>query len=349
MSETSPSLSISDYTYELPDELIAQEPLEHRESSRMLIVNREAGLLIDSKFLDFPERLNSGDVLVLNNTKVFPARLIGVTETGAKIEIFLVRKIEGDSWETLARPARRLKPGKAIQFSDDLSGEVIEKNEGTVVVRFTSTRSLDEVVDEIGKTPLPPYIKREAAGEDTDRERYQTVFARTRGAIAAPTAGLHFTPEILDRIRERGIEIAEITLHVGYGTFEPVRVTDLSKHRVLPERFEINAQMADLLNRAKVENRRIVAVGTTTTRALETAMAKNGKFVATSGMADLTITPGHRFRAIDALLTNFHLPESSLLVLVSTFGGRELIIKACRHAVAERYRFYSYGDCMFVE
>ena len=350
MGETSQSLSISDYSYELPDELIAQEPLERREGSRMLVVNRRSGTLTDAKFIDFPERLRADDVLVLNNTKVFPARLIGATETGAKIEIFLVRKIGGDIWETLARPARRLKPGKTIRFSDELSGEVVTKNdEGTVVVRFDSTRPMDEVVDEIGKTPLPPYIKRDAAHEDTDRERYQTVFARTRGAIAAPTAGLHFTPEVLDRIRERGVEIAEITLHVGYGTFEPVRVDDLSKHRVLPESFEITAKTADTLNRAKNDGRRIVAVGTTTTRTLETVMTRNGKFTAEIGTADLTITPGYKFKAIDALLTNFHLPESSLLVLVSTFGGRELIIKACRRAVAGRYRFYSYGDCMFVE
>jgi len=350
MSETSPSLSISDYSYELPDELIAQEPLERREGSRMLVVNRGFGTLTDAKFVNFPERLRSGDVLVLNNTKVFPARLNGVTETGAKVEIFLVRKIEGNTWETLARPGRRLKPGKTVRFTNDLSGEVAAKNdEGTIVVRFNSTRPMDEIVDEIGKTPLPPYIKRDAAHEDTDRERYQTVFARTRGAIAAPTAGLHFTPEILDRIRQCGVEIAEITLHVGYGTFEPVRVDDLSKHRVLPESFEITALTADVLNRAKSDGRRIVAVGTTTTRTLETVMTKNGRFEAKRGMADLTITPGYTFKAIDALLTNFHLPESSLLVLVSTFGGRELIIKGCRHAVAERYRFYSYGDCMFVE
>ena len=343
-------MAVSDYSYDLPDELIAQEPLERREGSRMLVVNRESGTLSDAKFVDFPDRLRAGDVLVLNNTKVFPARLIGVTGTGAKVEIFLVRKLESDTWETLARPARRLKPGKTIRFSDDLSGEVTAKNdEGTVVVRFNSARPMDEVVDEIGKTPLPPYIKRDAAHEDTDRERYQTIFAQERGAIAAPTAGLHFTQEVLDRVRDRGVEIAEITLHVGYGTFEPVRVTDLSKHRVLPESFEIGAQTPDVLNRAKSDGRRIVAVGTTTTRTLETTMTKNGKFVAERGVADLTITPGYKFRAIDALLTNFHLPESSLLILVSTFGGRELIIKACRHAVAERYRFYSYGDCMFVE
>ena len=350
MNETSPSLSILDYSYELPDELIAQEPLERREGSRMLVVNRESGTLTDGKFTDFPDRLRAGDVLVLNNTKVFPARLLGVTETGARVEIFLIKNIEGEIWETLARPARRLKPGKTIRFSDDLSAEVTAKNdEGTVVVRFHSARPLDQIVDEIGKTPLPPYIKRETEGADTDRERYQTVFAKQRGAIAAPTAGLHFTPEILDRIKDHGVQIAEITLHVGYGTFEPVRVTDLSKHRVLPESFEISPETAETLNRAKAENRRIVAVGTTTTRTLESVMTKHGKFQAERGLADLTITPGYKFRAIDALLTNFHLPQSSLLVLVSTFAGRELIMKACEHAVAERYRFYSYGDCMFVD
>ena len=350
MSEIPRLLSISDYSYELPDELIAQEPLERRESSRMLVVDRRSSTLTDGRFVDFPEMLLAGDVLVLNNTKVFPARLFGITETGAKVEIFLVKKIKGDIWETLARPARRLRPGKTIGFGENLSGEVTAKNEeGTVLIRFNSTRPLDEIVDEIGRTPLPPYIKREAAGDDADRERYQTVFAKERGAIAAPTAGLHFTPQILNRIGKRGIEIAEITLHVGYGTFEPVRVTNLSQHRVLPESFEISSHAADMLNRAKAENRRIVAVGTTTTRALETVMTRNGGFEAESGLADLTITPGYTFRAIDALLTNFHLPQSSLLMLVSTFGSRVLIMKACRHAVAELYRFYSYGDCMFVE
>jgi S-adenosylmethionine:tRNA ribosyltransferase-isomerase len=344
------SMSISDYSYDLPEELIAQQPLERRESSRMLIVDRRSGGLRDGQFAEFPDLLRVSDLVVLNNTKVFPARLVGVSETGAKIEIFLIRQIGDDVWETLARPARRLKAGKRVEFGNDLSAEVVTKNDdGAVLVRLCSERPIDQVIDEIGKTPLPPYIKRETGGPDADRERYQTVFAKERGAIAAPTAGLHFTPEILDRIRDRGIEIVEITLHVGYGTFEPVRVTDLSEHHVLPERFEITNATADALNRAKAEKRRIVAIGTTTTRALESLMKRHGGFKAERGLADLTITPGYKFGAIDSLLTNFHLPESSLLVLVSTFGGRELIIKACRHAVDERYRFYSYGDCMFVE
>lgn len=345
-----PKMTISDYSYSLPDELVAQQPLERRENSRMLIINRKSGVLTDGQFTDFPNLLRTDDVVVLNNTKVFPARLVGVAETGAKIEIFLIRQVEYDIWETLARPARRLKPGRRIEFGSDLSAEVVAKNkDGTVLVRLCSEHPVDQVIDEIGKTPVPPYIKRVVGDPDMDRERYQTVFAKERGAIAAPTAGLHFTPEILDRIKNRGVQIAEITLHVGYGTFEPVRVEDLSEHRVLPERFEISEHTTQMLNRAKAEKRRIVAIGTTTTRALESSVKRHGEFKAEKGLADLTIIPGYRFEAIDALLTNFHLPESSLLVLVSTFGSRELIMKACRHAVRERYRFYSYGDCMFVE
>ncbi len=290
------------------------------------------------------------DVLVLNNTKVFPARLFGRSETGASIEIFLVRKTEGNVWEALARPAKRLRVGKRIVFGDRLQAEVVEKEpDGKVVVRFDADGDLYEILDEIGKTPLPPYIRREAAAIDTDRERYQTVFAKNRGAIAAPTAGLHFTPDILEAIKIIGVTIAEITLHVGYGTFEPVRVDDLSGHIVSAEAYEISEQTAETLNAAKTEGSRIIAVGTTTTRALETTLSKFDKFSPGSQMADLTITPGYKFRAIDALLTNFHLPKSSLLVLTSTFGGHELIMKAYRHAVAARYRFYSYGDCMFIQ
>lgn len=340
---------ITEFDYELPDELIAQEPLENREFSRMLVVGRNTNSFQDERFFNFPKFLKKGDLVVLNNTKVFPARLLGVSETGAKIELFLVRETENRVWETLARPARRLKSGKKIIFGETLSAEVLEKTEeGRVFVKFAAGGDFDELLDRLGKTPLPPYIRREDGSIDQDRERYQTVFARQRGAIAAPTAGLHFTPQILDEIRESGAEVAEITLHVGYGTFEPVRVRDLSAHKVLPEHYEISEAAADVLNRARAGKRRIVAVGTTTTRALETALTKSEKFVAGKNLADLTITPYYKFKAIDALLTNFHLPQSSLLVLVSTFGGYELIIKAYRHAVASRYRFYSYGDCMFI-
>lgn len=347
---------ISEFHYELPAELIAQEPLEERAASRMLVVDRTASSFTDTQFVDLPRLLRKDDLLVLNNTKVFPARLFGRSETGASVEIFLVRKTEGDSkktegdvWEALARPAKRLRVGKRIIFGERLQAEVVEKEpDGRVCVRFDADGDLYEILDEVGKTPLPPYIKREAAGHDVDRERYQTVFAKNRGAIAAPTAGLHFTPEVLDEVKSVGVTTTEITLHVGYGTFEPVRVDDLSEHTVSPETYEISEQTAELLTAAKSDGRRIVAVGTTTTRALETTLAKFDRFVAGAHTADLTITPGHKFKAINALLTNFHLPKSSLLVLTSTFGGHELIMNAYRHAVAAKYRFYSYGDCMLI-
>lgn len=340
---------ITDYDFELPDNLIAQTPLEKRETSRMLALNRADESIKDSHFYDFPQFLRKGDVIVLNNTKVFPARLFGTSETGAKIEIFLVKEIENGTWETLARPARRLKIGKKLTFNENLSAEVIARNEeGRVFINFETNGNFNEILDEIGKTPLPPYIKRDDGKIDKDRERYQTVFAKNRGAIAAPTAGLHFTPEILEQVKDFGVTVAEITLHVGYGTFEPVRVDDLSEHKVLSENYEISEKTADILNRAKTENRRIIAIGTTTTRTLESAISKHGKFIAEKSLADLTVTPGYNFKAIDGVLTNFHLPQSSLLVLISTFGGHEFIMKAYRHAVSSDYRFYSYGDCMLI-
>ena len=341
---------LSDFDYELPEDLIAQEPSPEREGSRMLHVDRRTNSVKDDAFLNFPSNLTPGDVLVLNNTKVFPARLYGRSESGAKVEIFLVRQLLGSNWEALARPARRLPVGKRIEFGDELVGTITEKlDDGRVVIRFDFVGDFDEVLAKVGRTPLPPYIKRPEAAPDADRARYQTVYARSSGAIAAPTAGLHFTDEVIRNIASRGVEVIEITLHVGYGTFEPVRVDDLSSHSVLPERYEISAEAADVLNSARTENRRIVAVGTTTTRALESSLNTNEKFTAGSATADLTITPGYKFKAIGALLTNFHLPQSSLLILVSTFGGHELIMKAYRHAVNARFRFYSYGDCMFIE
>ena len=340
---------ISDFEYDLPNELIAQEPADRRDGSRMLVTDRGNQSFADHLFGDLTQFLRPDDLLVLNNTKVFPARLVGKSSTGANVEIFLISEIAGGLWQALARPARRLKPGKWITFADSLDAEVVEKTvDGKVIVRFRSDGDLFEILDQIGKTPLPPYIKRAKSNIDTDRERYQTVFARNRGAIAAPTAGLHFTPDVLGAIKATGAEIAEITLHVGYGTFEPVHVQDISEHKVSAEPYEITDTVAALLNSARAKNRRIVAVGTTTTRALETTMARFGSFVAGSYSADLTITPGYKFKAVDALLTNFHLPQSSLLVLTSTFGGHELIMNAYRHAVTAKYRFYSYGDCMFI-
>ena len=340
---------ITEFDYELPAELIAQKPLERRESSRMLVVDRSMRSFADEHFSELPKFLKKGDVLVLNNTKVFPARLFGAAETGAKVEIFLVREMEDRVWEALARPAKRLKIGRKIIFGEDLAAEVLERSEdGKVFVRFETDGDFETILEQIGKTPLPPYIKRDAEKADEDRECYQTVFAKEKGAIAAPTAGLHFTPPILEEIKTAGVTVAEITLHVGYGTFEPVRVSDLSDHKVSPEKFEIDEKTAQILNEAKSENRRIIAVGTTTTRALESSSQENGKVRAGKQLGDLTITPGYKFKFVDALLTNFHLPQSSLLVLVSTFAGHELIMNSYRHAVARRYRFYSYGDCMLI-
>ena len=343
-------MQLSDFDYELPDDLIAQDPLYERESSRMLIVNPRAGTFQDDRFTTLPARLRAGDVLVLNNTRVFPARLFGNSDTGARVEIFLMNKISDLAWEALARPGRRLKVGKLVEFGPELKGTVKKKlAEGRVVIDFDFVGDFDDILSRVGRTPLPPYIKRESGGIDGDRDRYQTVYARSSGAIAAPTAGLHFTSELLERIKADGVEVVEITLHVGYGTFEPVRVEDLARHSVLPERYEIGEAVCEILNLARDAGRRIVAVGTTTTRTLETAITRHGKFVPKKGVADLTITPGYQFKAVDALLTNFHLPRSSLLILVSTFGGHELIMNAYRHAVAANYRFYSYGDCMFIE
>ena len=342
-------MRISDFQFYLPEELIAQSPLEPRDASRMLAVHRSSGVKRDLRFKDFPSLLRESDLIVLNDTKVFPARLIGETATGARIEVFLVEEGADGSWIVLARPGKRLAPGKVIRFDERLSGEVVEKLEdGKVRVRFDAAGDLLDIVQEIGRTPLPPYIKR-AEEIDSDRDRYQTVYAKSRGAIAAPTAGLHFTPETFAVIEEMGAQVCTVTLHVGYGTFEPVRVEELADHRVSAERFEISPDAAEQLNRARCDGRRIVAIGTTTTRALESALGNRDSFASGMDVANLTITPGFKFRAVGAMLTNFHLPQSSLLVLVSTFAGHALIMSAYREAVEKRYRFYSYGDCMFIE
>ncbi len=343
-------MNLSDHWFDLPNELIAQEPLPRREASQMLRVSRRSRAICDDNFSNFPNILKKGDLLVLNDTKVFPARLIGRTDTGAGVELFLVEETAPQTWTALARPGKRLKPGKRVIFDGKMSGEIAEKfQDGKVTVIFDAGDAFDSIVQEIGKTPLPPYIRRDDEGRPADRERYQTVFAEKRGAIAAPTAGLHFTENILEQIRARGVEIAHITLHVGYGTFEPVRVDDLAAHRVAPERFEVSSESAEKLERARIDGRRVVAVGTTTTRTLEYVINHYGTFRAANGRADLTILPGYTFKAVGALLTNFHLPESSLLVLVATFGGYQLIMDGYRHAVSSGYRFYSYGDCMFID
>lgn len=343
---------ISDFDYELPEELIAQHPLEQRDAARMLVVDRAQARWQDSRFAEMPSYVRAGDVVVVNNTRVFPARLTGVREpSGGRVELFMLREREARVWEVLARPARRLQQGARVRFGDGrLRAEVIEILEGgRRAVRFEADAPFDDLLEETGQTPLPPYIKRPVAESfEEDRERYQTVYARQRGAIAAPTAGLHFTPRVLDELRARGAILVEITLHVGYGTFEPVRAHDLSEHTVEPERIEISTDAANIINDARARDARIFAIGTTSTRALESVADESGQVRPGSQLARLTITPGYRFRVVDALLTNFHLPRSSLLVLVATFAGRELALSAYRHAVKARYRFYSYGDCMLI-
>jgi len=378
---------VSEFDYDLPERLIAQEPAEKRDQSRLLVVNRVTGELIDSVFRDLPKYLRSGDLLVLNNTRVFPARLIGRrvrvtprgdTVLGGRVEIFLVNRIEPLVWETLVKPGRALIPGARVEFArGKLTAEVIEWRErGRRVVRFEANGDFDEIVDRIGRTPLPPYIKRD--DEDRlDAERYQTVFARERGAVAAPTAGLHFTPALLDDLSANGIETAEITLHVGYGTFQPVRVDRVEDHSVEPEAYSISEEAALSINRALTESRRVIAVGTTTTRALESAAkwglgwglgagdqpSRSSRGISGSRptlnpqpptpnpqplLTDLFIYPGFEFNLLGGLITNFHLPQSSLLMLVSAFANRELILKAYKHAIANEYRFYSYGDAMLI-
>jgi S-adenosylmethionine:tRNA ribosyltransferase-isomerase len=354
-------MRISDFDYELPEELIAQHPLERRDASRMLVVGRAAASWRDRAFADLPSELREGDAVVVNNTRVFPARLVGRREpSGGRVELLLVRRREdlgspGDEvWEVLARPARRLDDGARVTFGDGrLSAEVVSATGDGAgrVVRFHAEGDFRKLLEEFGRMPLPPYIRRDSddlAARDEDRERYQTVYAAASGAIAAPTAGLHFTPQVFEALRARGVSVAEVTLHVGYGTFAPVRAEELGAHRVASERFEIGEAAAALVNETRARGGRVVAVGTTTVRALESAADEGGRVAAGRGETGLTILPGYEFRAVDAMLTNFHLPRSSLLVLVSAFAGRELALAAYRHAVAARYRFYSYGDCMLI-
>ena len=340
-------MRLSEFDYELPSELIAQQPLAERDASRMLVVDRAHQTWADSSFKNFTDYLEPNDVVVVNNSRVIPARLKGKREeTGGQVEIFLVRELESNVWEALVRPGGRLKQGARVEFGEGkLLAEMVDEPGAELrKVRFYCEGSFDELLAGIGVTPLPPYIKKIST---EDRERYQTIYAKQRGAIAAPTAGLHFTPAVLREIQKRA-SLAEVTLHVGYGTFEPVRVDDVDQHSVSAERFEISEAAAAKINETRRKGGRVIVVGTTTMRALESSVKEQGVVVAGAGEATLTIKPGYKFRVADALLTNFHLPQSSLLILVSAFAGCEFVLDAYRHAVNERYRFYSYGDCMFI-
>lgn len=335
----------SDFSYHLPAELIAQEPRE-RGRSRLLVVTPPDGLEHDS-FPSFPSRLQAGDLLVLNDTRVIPARLFARPKGQMQnpIEFLLTRERDPNTWETWCRPAKRVRPGDTVTFSDTLRADVLEKEEGTVVLRFHG--DLREL-DRLGSPPLPPYIQR-AEPRESDREAYQTVYAASRGAVAAPTAGLHFTQEILDQIEARGVEIVRITLHVGIGTFKPVKADEVADHRMDSERYEITAEAAERLNTALDARRAIVAVGTTSVRTLESAIrAGGGRFVPGHAETSIFITPGFTFQAVDRLLTNFHLPESTLLMLVSAFAGMQTIRDAYAEAIRNGYLFYSYGDAMFL-
>lgn len=348
-------MHISEFDFELPPELIAQQPLEPRDQSRMLVVDRKAGKWCDSNFAELPTMLSAHDVLVINNTRVFPARLLGHRvvngETGAKIEALLVRRLAENEWEVMAKPGRALPMGARLEFGEGkLRGEITAIfPDGRRAVRFSCDGSFDVLIDQIGNTPLPPYIKREYdEAVRLDEPRYQTIYAKERGAIAAPTAGLHFTDRIFAELKARGIEILEITHHVGAATFQPVRVENIEEHHIEAESYEISREVATAINTAKSTGKRIIAIGTTTTRALESAVDAEGLVQAGNKSTELFIHPGYHFRAIDALITNFHLPQSSLLILVSALAGQSLILQAYHHAVTQRYRFYSYGDCMFI-
>jgi S-adenosylmethionine:tRNA ribosyltransferase-isomerase len=346
-------MDVRDFDFDLPSELIAQEPPPARGDSRLLVMRRSTGAFLDSTISELSNLLSPRDVLVVNNTRVFPARLLGRrVPSGGAVECMLLRRVDRDQWEALVHPGQKLKPGAQVVFDGppQLHGEVLERRfRGRRVLRLWTDEDLeiDDVVDAIGHVPLPPYIKRGDRSED--RDRYQTIFARSRGSIAAPTAGLHFTRGLLDACETRGIEIVEITMHVGYGTFQPVRAELVEDHRIEAEHYDVSVRAADAIADALAEGRRIVAVGTTTVRALESVALQNGgDIVAGGGWTDLFIYPGFNFRVVSGLVTNFHLPRSSLLMLVSALGGREHVLRAYRHAVASGYRFYSYGDAMLI-
>jgi S-adenosylmethionine:tRNA ribosyltransferase-isomerase len=344
-SPVSEHLRLSDFDFDLPEELIAQAPVEDRDRSRLLILDRRTGAAVHRVFLDLGDYLVPGDLLVLNDTKVFPCRLQARKAGGGKAELFLLEEKGVNLWQTLVRGG--VEAGKMVSVTPDIEAEVLsEARDGIRLVRFRGVTDIRERLGDLGRTPLPPYIRREPVAED--RDRYQTVYASREGAVAAPTAGLHFTGELLQRIRDRGINTAMVTLHVGPGTFQPVRTEDIAGHRMHAERYEVPAGTAELVNRARSEGRRIIAVGTTSVRALETAARTDGEVHGGTGSSELFITPGYRFNVVNGMVTNFHLPKSTLLMLVAAFAGRENVLSAYREAVRQCYRFFSYGDAMLI-
>ena len=341
-------MNVKDYDYDLPEELIAQDPLEDRSSSRLMVLDRQTGDVEHRHFTDILEYLHPGDCLVINNTKVIPARLFGVKEdTQAKIEVLLLKRKENDIWETLVKPGKKAKPGTKLVFGDGLlTAEVVDVvEEGNRLIQFHYDGIFEEILDLLGQMPLPPYITHQLK----DKNRYQTVYAKYDGSAAAPTAGLHFTKELLQKVKDMGVDIAEVTLHVGLGTFRPVKVENVLDHHMHSEFYMVSQEAADKINRAKESGHRVIAVGTTSTRTLEAAADENGRLHETSGWTEIFIYPGYQFKVIDALITNFHLPQSTLVMLVSALAGREHVLHAYEIAVKERYRFFSFGDAMMIE
>ena len=341
-------MDVKDFDYELPEELIAQDPLEDRSSSRLMVLDKNSGEFEHRIFKDIIDYLNPGDCLVLDNTKVIPARLYGVKEgTLANIELLLLKRRENDIWETLVKPGKKAKPGTRIIFGDGLLvGEIIDiVEEGNRLIQFSYDGIFEEILDQLGQMPLPPYITHELK----DKTRYQTVYAKHDGSAAAPTAGLHFTNELLERIEKKGIVIANVTLHVGLGTFRPVKVENVLDHHMHSEFYMVSQEAADKINLAKKNGHRIISVGTTSTRTLESAADENGYLKETSGWTDIFIYPGYKFKVIDGLITNFHLPQSTLVMLVSALAGRENVLNAYEEAVKEKYRFFSFGDAMYIK
>ena len=340
-------MKTSDFYYELPQELIAQDPLEDRSSSRLMVLNKNNGRVSHKRFSDITEYLRKGDCLVLNNTKVIPARLLGVKEdTGAAVEVFLLKRLDANTWETLVKPGKKLKPGARVVFGDGLLrceiNEVVQ--EGNRIVSFEYDGIWEEVLDKLGEMPLPPYITHKLQ----DKNRYQTVYAKFEGSAAAPTAGLHFTKELLKQIEDMGVDIAYVTLHVGLGTFRPVKVDDVTEHHMHSEYYIVDQDAADKINRAKASGNRVICVGTTSCRTIESAADENGHIEPIQGDTSIFIYPGYKFKLLDCLITNFHLPESTLIMLVSALAGRENVLNAYKEAVKERYRFFSFGDAMFI-
>ena len=339
-------MNVSDFYYDLPEELIAQTPIEKRDESRLMVLNRAKQTIEHKTFKDIIDYLEPGDCLVRNNTKVIPARLYGKKSTGAKIEFLLLSRIEGDIWECIVRPGHKLKPGTEVEFGDGiLKAKVLDVMDGgTRKVEFKYEGIFNEILDQIGLMPLPPYIHESLK----DKDRYQTVYAKYDGSAAAPTAGLHFTPELFEKIKAKGIEVANVTLHVGIGTFRPVKVENVEEHHMHSEHFYIKQEDVDKINTAKKNGKRVIAVGTTSCRVLETIADENGMVKATEGDTQIFIYPGYKYKCLDGLVTNFHLPESTLIMLVSALAGRDYIMKAYNEAVKERYRFFSFGDAMLI-